>query len=328
MGPLGPMGPQGLPGPIGSPGPAGPAGPAGPTGAIGPQGAAGATGPQGAAGAIGLQGPQGAAGPRGPAGSLFGEDAAELAGFTSRAVTGANGGRAAMNAGCAAEFTGSHLCHIAEYTLANSSTPVPAAGAWIDDSTTADAAASDVASPAAGRSGGWGQYDCWGWTDSSSAWGPVLYPDGAFGIGTAATCTTPHVLACCSTPYREHFAGFTNATTTGAAGGRAQMHATCGAEFPGSHLCHVAEYTRATPAITPPSSGAWVDDSAVITASGTTETAAGLRGAGRVTGKGDYTNCDNWTAATAGTTLDGLAITPSHAYSVSCSVARPLACCD
>jgi hypothetical protein len=333
----GPPGPQGAPGPPGPPGPVGAQGPAGADGApglpgtmgaTGPAGASGSPGPAGSPGAPGLQGAQGVAGPQGPPGSLDGEDAAVFAGFTSTAVAGAIGGREQMHAACAAEFGGSHLCHIAEYNLTNSATPVPAAGAWIDDSATADGTASNVASRDAGRSVGWSPYNCWSWSASDSAWGLTLYPDGAFGIGSAASCSTPHVLACCATPYRERFRGFTTATTTGAAGGRTRMHSLCAQQFAGSHLCHIAEYERATPTTTPPTSGAWVDDSAVITAAGSVETADGLRRAGRITSQADYANCDNWTAITAATALEGLAIEPVHAYSVSCAVARPLACCE
>lgn len=43
------------------------------------------------------------------------------------------------------------------------------------------------------------------------------------------------------------FAGFTQALSTGDAGGRDGMHAKCAAEFAGSHLCHASEYQLASP---------------------------------------------------------------------------------
>lgn len=300
-------------------------------GAMGAMGPAGAIGPPGPAGAPGSAGPQGVPGARGPAGSLFGEDAAAFAGFTSTPIDGAIGGREQMHAACAAEFPGSHLCHIAEYNLANSATPVPAGGAWIDDSAAADGAGggtvSDVATRDAGRVTGWGQFNCWSWSDTGSSWGATLNRDGAY----LAACATQHVLACCSTPYLERFAGYTAATTTGAAGGRSEMHRRCGQEFPGSHLCHIAEYNRATPTVAPPASGAWIDTSGYPTPSGgSADITAAARNFGRVTAKADYDNCDNWTATAipGAYTLEGLAVAPVHAYSVSCATARPLACCE
>jgi hypothetical protein len=308
---------MGLPGLAGAPGVAGPPG---------------ATGPAGTTGAQGQQGPQGDKGDRGPGGSQFGEDAAAFAGFTTLPINGALGGREQMHAVCNAAFAGSHLCHVAEYNLANSSTPIPAGGAWMDSSATADGAgessSDEIASRDSARVTGWGQFNCWSWSDPSSAWGTALESDGGAYI---AACTTTHVLACCSTPYQEHFRGFTTATTTGAAGGRAQMNYKCGQEFAGSHLCHIAEYNRATPTTTPPASGAWVDASGFPTPNGgQEEDSLASKHLGRVTGPGDYTNCDNWTAtAIPGEYgLQGLTVEPVHPYSVSCAVARPLACCE
>ena len=288
-------------------------------------------GPAGPAGAQGVAGPQGTTGAQGPPGSLYGEDAAQFAGFTTTKVNGALGGREQMHAACDAAFPRSHLCHLAEYELADSTTPVPSGGAWIDASGAADGSfvsageIDDFASPELGRLTAWNPYSCWSWSSTDAAWGLTLNADGAYLAG----CSTSHVLACCSSPYRERFAGFTTATTTGAAGGRAAMHARCGQELPGSHLCHIAEYERATPHVTPPSSGAWIDNSGFATPSGgVVETALAASRLGRYTGKNDYENCDNWTATIAGGIgLEGLAVAPVHAYSMSCAAARPLACC-
>ena len=322
---MGPLGPAGPPGAVGATGPKGPAGPPGPAGATGPQGA---PGPQGEAG------PQGVAGPRGPAGSLFGEDAAAFAGFTATPIAGGIGSREQMHATCAVAFAGSHLCHVAEYELANSASPVPVGGAWIDSSGAVDgsfaeaAVVDELASRASGRYTGRLLYgNCESWTASDgAAEGLVLETGGAF----LAACSETHVLACCTTPYLERFRGFTSAMTTGAAGGRARMHASCGAEFPGSHLCHVAEYERATPTTTPPAGGAWLDASGFATAAGApTETSLAARDLGRWTGRaalGSGINCQNWTDADP--TLDGLAVEPGGAFTRTCATPRPLACCE
>jgi hypothetical protein len=366
-GPPGPQGPQGPVGPIGATGPSGATGARGAAGAMGIAGAIGATGPSGATGApghdgapgvpgapgpqgaqgpqgarglqgaSGIQGAQGVAGARGPAGSLFGEDAAVFAGFTTTPVTGAAGGREAMHASCAAAFADSHLCHLAEYGLAVSATPIPAGGAWVDASAVVDPAfdglafVDGLAGPDAGRytgrGGGFvsGHDNCDSWTVAASEEGLTIAPTGSSTGAVDTACTTAHVLACCSTPYREHFRGFTSATTTGAAGGRTQMHASCGREFPSSHLCHVAEYGRATPATRPPAGGAWLDSSGIVTASGAVlDDAVASSRAGRVTQSAE--NCSNWT--TDDGSVEGLTAVPDGSSTLACSVARPLACCD
>jgi len=106
------------------------------TGATGSQGPPGSSGAAGSTGPTGPQGPQGVTGAAGPGGMLYGEDAAVFAGFTSATTTGNAGGREAMHALCNAAFSGSHMCHAAEYNLATSATPVPSAGAWIAGSAT------------------------------------------------------------------------------------------------------------------------------------------------------------------------------------------------
>ena len=293
----------------------------GATGPIGPAGPSGATGPNGA---------QGAAGPRGPAGSLFGEDAVVFAGFTSTPINGAIGSREQMHARCDATFAGSHLCHVVEYQLATSATPVPAVGAWIDSSGTADGAFAgaeindEVASPASGRYTGRHPYaNCDSWTSITNSSGLGLEAGGAFLQG----CAEQHVLACCSTPYRERFRGFTTATITGNGGGRALMHARCGAEFPGAHLCHVAEYERAASTVSPPPAGAWIDASGFATPSGgEIETRVAAPGLGRWTGRHPYDNCENWTSA-AGASA-GFTVKPGLVTSNSCATVRPLACCE
>ena len=304
---MGPMGPAGSTGPIGPIGPAGPAG--GPPGPVGPQG------PQG------LQGPA----------ALFGEDATSFAGFTTTTTNGAIGSREQMHARCDAAFVGSHLCHVVEYQLANSPAAVPAAGAWIDTSSALDGSftngavvVDEVASPTSGRYTARDFYaNCSSWSSTASAVGLAIKPGGAF----LEDCTEQHVLACCSTPYREKFRGFTASTVDGNGGGRAAMHARCATEFVGAHLCHAAEYERATSVSAPPAGGAWIDASGYASPSGgTLETRVAAPGVGRWTGRSYYDNCENWTTNAAASA--GFVVRPALTTSSSCATARPLACCE
>ena len=340
------QGPKGDPGPAGPTGPAGPAGATGSTGPIGPMGLmgipgamgiAGAAGPAGATGPAGLQGPQGVAGAAGSGGGVSGEAAAVFAGYTTSSSTGAlAGGRAAMHAQCATQFAGSHLCHAAEYYLANSATPVPAAGAWIDPSGVNNNSGGQLTNTLgfadAGRYTGFAfQQNCDNWTATIDGGnvtdGDTVVPSGI----TIAQCTTTHVLACCSTPFSEKFKGFTAATTTGAlAGGRAAMHALCGTEFPGSHMCHAAEYYRANSATTPPAAGAWIDPSGFSSASGgdlTNAVASCL--ASRYVGFAFQQNCDNWTATIdGGNVTDGDTVVATGITIAQCTTSHTVACCQ
>lgn len=301
MGAQGPMGLQGLMGPMGTPGAQGPAGPAGNPGPTGPQG---------------------------PAGTLFGEVASSFAGFTTATTIGAAGGREAMNARCAAEFTSAHLCHYAEYQLAASAATVPSVGAWLDLSCIEQTAGGTVesgklgcgdqlGSPDSGRyidtsTGG----NCSNWTSSAA-----FVRGGIINVASegSALCDVSRPLACCNTPYHESFRGFTAPATTGVAGGRAAMHARCSQEFAGSHMCFLAEYTRASPTVTPPSAGAWLDGS-------TYHQAGEYRGAmprsGRLTR--NTSGCTGWTV---GGLNQGTTITPSGWQSQTCDTARTIACC-
>ena len=75
------------------------------------------------------------------------------------------------------------------------------------------------------------------------------------------------------------------------------MHQRCGQAFAGSHLCHVAEYERATPTITPPATGAWLDASGFATPEGgVLETRLAAVNVGRWTARavvGPGTSCDS-----------------------------------
>ncbi len=358
-GPAGPAGPQGPPGQVtvldggviqGPPGPEGPAGPAGPAGDTGPAGAQGAAGPMGSMGATGAAGaagaagstgpagpagPQGVAGSQGPGGGVFGEAAAEFAGFTATPISGVAGGRDKMYAACAAAFAGSHLCHIGEYHLANSATVPPAAGAWIDETGGPDVdgnetVLNELASVELGRFVGTNDFgNCDNWTSAMSVSNPT---DGLL-IGPAgestALCTTTHVLACCTTPFAEKFRGFTTATTTGVAGGRAKMHAMCGAQFAGSHLCFSAEFYRSQTAVTPPVGGAWIDESGFVRNSFQVTNDIAGRDIARFTGTNDFGNCDNWTSAmSVSNPTSGALVVPAGQSTAVCTTSHPLACCQ
>jgi hypothetical protein len=341
MGPMGPMGPTGPAGAAGNPGATGPAGTngatgaTGPTGPMGPGGSPGATGPAGPS-TPGPTGPQGVAGPPGSGGMLYGEDAAVFAGFTISPVEGVQGGREKMHAICAATFAGAHLCHIGEYNLANSATTVPSGGAWIDSSGGAEGGGAGVFDDIATRD--IGRYtdqlfsgNCDNWTASTdginATSGLLLTTSGPSDV----LCTTTHVLACCSTVYKEVFRGYTSATTSGVAGGRTAMHSLCGAEYASSHMCHIAEYNRATPTTSPPAGGAWIDESGFNRTSngGDVSSAAAAVDFGRYTGQLFSGNCDNWTASTDGiNATSGLLITTAGPSTVLCTTTHPVACCQ
>jgi hypothetical protein len=303
-------------------------GPQGAAGAQGPQGAPGAQGPQGATGATGAQGPQGPPGPAGGSGggsgtsAGSGETAASFAGFTTASVAGNVGSREAMHGLCAAQYPASHLCHVAEYELTTQSVSPPSAGAWVDASSGPGASGAGSSFDVAGATPENGRYvnsssswNCLNWTSTTNTYGGTLQPAGL----TNQVCSTPHVLACCNTPFREVFRGVTSTTTTGAAGGRAAMHALCAAQYPGSHLCHAAEYVRAHP--TALTAGAWLDASSVNSGF---DASSALPNSGRYLTSSSSWNCLNWTTTT--NTYGGVNAADGLGNQV-CSVARPVACC-
>jgi hypothetical protein len=357
-GPTGATGAGGATGATGATGSAGATGPTGATGATGTIGSTGATGPTGATGATGVgsagptgptgvtgatgpstpgpTGPQGVAGSQGPGGSLYGEEAAVFAGFTTTPVTGIQGGREKMHALCAASFAGSHLCHFGEYELSNSASLAPIGGAWIDHTGGVGAADGndgvfdDLASPDVGRWTDALNGNCENWTSNTDGFnatsGPLLVPVGR----SSDPCTNTHVLACCASPYKEKFRGFTTAQPTGVAGGRAVMHQLCGAEFAGSHLCHFSEYYRSAGTTSPPAGGAWIDHSGFMRTSGGANVANDIASThfGRYTGALNG-NCENWTSNTDGfNTTSGPTVTPAGRASAVCTTTHPLACCQ
>lgn len=328
------MGPMGV---IGMTGPQGMTGPAGPTGATG---ATGATGPAG----MGNPGPQGPAGPAG-SGALT-EDANAFAGFTAATTDGNGGGRDGMHARCAAEFTGSHLCHASEYQQTNSATSVPASGAWLDPSIlpyalSADSDLTTESAPGFGREDF--SFTCTSWTSNanSGTWSSTfLRPDGVTqqtssnSFPAPAACDVQRPLACCNGAPKVQFAGFTTVQPDGAGvgpNGRPGMHAACGAQFAGSHMCHIAEYLRTGSATAVPATGAWLDPSV----NERNEIVTG--GSGRFGRMTSRFTCNGWTTNTSTGTwssthldVDGSAhLQSSNSFPapVGCTAHRPIACC-
>jgi hypothetical protein len=155
-----------------------------------------------------------------------------------------------------------------------------------------------------------------------------------------ALCTESRPVACCATPTREEFAGFTTAAETGDVGGRAIMNFICATEFTGSHLCHTAEYYRSHATSTPPVEGAWIDYSAqwrddtgsVYRVSSLAEHSASRYVAPNASYDGR--SCRNWTGLDYNTgglpaiaPADGLTMTPEGPEPKPCDEPRPLACC-
>jgi hypothetical protein len=339
---------NGAPGAMGSVGPQGPVGPSvtlGDAGTACPYGGVALGGSQvvcngapGAAGMAGSAGAQGPSGPAGPAGTVYGEPGARFAGFTTAKVPGNHGGREAMHATCAAQYSGSHMCHFAEYVLTNSATTPPATGAWLDPSCgdvtdnlghqTMQCNLWGEARPDMGRyisvdPNAYNDDSCTTWNSAvSGVSGLTITPAG----GVAVACTTVLPIACCSTPFAEVFRGFTTATTQGNVNGRAVMHGLCGAQYPGSHLCHVAEYHRGHPTSVP-AGGAWVDASTLGNYGFISNFSAVAR-AGRFTGREttfNNDNCKQWTSN--GTGINAYVVKPAGTTTAACTSSLPLACC-
>lgn len=326
IGPSGMMGPMGVTGAKGDKGDKGDTGLQGPMGQPGPPGATGMTGAQGPAGIKGDKGDRGdrgdpgPQGPTGPAGSgAYSEEMGGFAGYTSATSTGAvTNGRPGMHSKCAAEFSGSHLCHASEFILSDSATTVPTAGAWLDPSTNTNTSATNSGLPGSGRYI-YG-YNCATWTDGTSGRSGT-YVTASGSVQDDSACNVSRSLACCNGARKTRFAGFTATTTVGGVSGRPKMHAMCATAFSGSHFCHAAEYIRATSPTTVPASGAWIDPS---TNSSTSATNSGLPTSGRyIYGY----NCATWTDGTSGRSGTYVTTSGNIQDDSACNVARAVACC-
>jgi len=234
-----------------------------------------------------------------------------------------------MHKRCDTEFADSHMCHYAEYQLAASGIAVPANGAWIDFSCIEKKEGGTVESGNLGCGSFSGSPDsgratneatsgnCMSWTSALvNQTGIMLHPN----LQLSGPCTETRPVACCNTPFRETFRGFTAAVTNGNAGGRAGMHARCALQFTGSHLCHAAEYHRAHPTVSPPTGGAWIDFSSYNSGS---DNRGAMPRSGRSTSP-DGT-CASWTTAISN--RSARVMTPLNDVNATCDTQHPLACC-
>jgi hypothetical protein len=317
-GPTGVAGPAGMPGAPGAKGDTGPKGDPGPTGA---KGEPGIQGPKGDKGDKGLQGIQGNPGPAGPPGSggASTEDVPTFAGYTSSSYSGkVTGGRAGMHALCAAAYTGSHLCHAAEYIQSASAQQPPSSGAWLDPSTLSGATPANNGSVKAGRY--LGGYTCSSWNNTGgSDYGTTVTSTGT--IDVFGSCSTARQLACCNSQSKARFSGFTSTTTTGGAGGRWKMHAMCSTAFAGAHMCHASEYLRASSSVTVPGDGAWIDPSTIT---GSTPAQSGVTDSARYLGGYTCSSWNNTGGSDYGTIVNDVGTVDVFG---DCSKARPVACC-
>ncbi len=303
----------------------GPQGQPGPQGLPGNNGAPGAGGGQGPAGEQGPAGPQGDTGPRGPAGPTGGQPgnlSASFVGFTAATTAGDIGGRAAAHQLCATEYPGSWMCHAAEYISSNSTTTVPASGAWLDSSVDAEGNRTVDGGPHFGR---FQSSTCNSWsTGSSSGSATHVRPSGhTVTWSSASQCDAVRPLACCDGTSAIQFAGFSTATSNGNMGGRAAAHQLCTQEFFGSHLCHAAEYLQSNSTASVPASGAWLDPSVDLVGDRT------VGGSSRF-GRHLSSACSSWsTSSSSGSAThvrpSGGIVTWSSAS--QCDAVRSLACC-
>jgi hypothetical protein len=141
-------------------------------------------------------------------------------------------------------------------------------------------------------------------------------------MGTNGDCSSSRALACCNSPAKVRFAGFTRQTTNGSIGSRAKAHALCAGEYSGSHLCHVAEFIRTSSPVTVPASGAWLDPSSSASTGGIY---TGVPAAGRFVLGYD---CSSWTQGTTGYAGTWVSASGSMDINGDCSTVRALACCQ
>ncbi|MBL8915287.1 MAG: collagen-like protein [Archangium sp.] len=331
QGAIGPQGMQGATGPQGTQGPQGLQGMTGATGAQGPQGlqgmqgmtgATGSTGATGAQGPQGLQGPQGPAGPQGltgssgPPGAVLYLDGGVVfsgnpnpvtfAGFTTATFNGNLGGQIGANQKCAAEFTNSYFCTLAEYDQTNTLVAPGGVGAWLDYDRKVSGAR-DIQSCVTSALGTWS-------TNSSGSYGANLTANGSFY--TSVNCSNTKPLACCrgGAP-RTVFRGFTAATYNGNLGGQVGANQKCNAEFAGSYFCTLAEFDLANTLTAPGGNGAWLDYDR------------------KVSGARDIQSCvtsalGTWSTNSSGSYGANITANGSFYTSVNCSNVKPLACCQ
>jgi hypothetical protein len=188
---------------------------------------------------------------------------------------------------------------------------VPLAGAWVDNWDDTQPGTRTISTT------------CNRWTTGTTSYeGVTLRPDSTFSTSYVSIsdygCGQTRAVACCLTPRRKTFRGFTPASFNGNLGGRVGAHAQCASAFPGSHFCDENEYTRSTAGTTVPAAGAWVDN--------WDDTQPG--------GRTISTTCNRWTTGT--TSYEGVTLRPDGTFSTSyvsisdygCGQLRPTACCE
>ena len=277
-------------------------------------------------GAEGPTGPTGSPGPQGPAGvavsGAYSEDGVGFAGFTATQYNGGElGGRPSMHAACAAEFANGSMCHYAEYILATSTALIPTEGAWIDPSEDETAGFANSGGPGFGRRTS--SSNCNDWTHTVTGTYNGYFVDAAGGGLLTSYCDVTRPIACCNGIPRVQFAGFTATTYLGGtAGGRPARHGHCNDAFPGSHMCHYAEYLRTRSTATIPGDGAWLDPSEAPDGSFSN---AGLPSAGRRTAS---SNCNHWTHTISGTYNGYYVDSPGGGLVTAyCDNLKSIACC-
>jgi hypothetical protein len=244
-----------------------------------------------------------------------------------------------MNALCDQAFSGSHICHSVEYDLATSASPVPTEGAWIDYSVYIDGTGIHLNFTVSAATP-MGRYISSDNTGNCANWNQLSYsspPTDTKGLLVTATgtktdvCKNAHPVACCSTRFKEKFRGFSS-PLQGNPGGRAMMHYACASQFPGSHLCHLAEYVRAGSTTSPPASGVWLDFSTYVDGTGTHLNfgVAATSQMGRYVSSDNTGNCANWSQLTYSGNADTKAyvLSPTGYAPDVCKTARAAACCE
>ena len=165
-----------------------------------------------------------------------------------------------------------------------------------------------------------GAYSCSSWNNTGGGdYGTTVNSLGT--IDVYGDCSTARPLACCNTPTKARFAGFTTSTVTGAAGGRWKMHALCAAAFTGAHMCHAAEFVRANSAAAVPSDGAWIDSSTV---SSTAVANSGVTDSARYLGAYSCSSWNNSGGGDYGTYVNQLGAVDVYG---DCSKGRAVSCC-
>jgi hypothetical protein len=231
-------------------------------------------------------------------------------------LNGNLGGRVAAHQLCNTEFSGAHMCHASEYVLSGSITVPPAAGAWIDPSVAPDDTTTYGGATYFGRQVGGA--DCSNWTTNNvNYYAPHVDPNG--GISNSNNCAALRSVACCNGVSKVKFMGVT--ASFAPMTGRVQMNQACNTQYAGSHMCHAAEYLRASSTTVIPAQGAWIDPSVDFTGS---TSYGGSPLFGRQQGGAD---CSNWTTTNVNYYAPHVDPNGGVTNSGNCSSQRYVACC-